>query len=205
MSKTYIVLASILIIFAGGLLLLPDMNRSKELPPELLFKEINDPARYVSVDLVAERLINEDPAILLVDVREEEESAAFALPGAIHIPFAGIAEPGWRGYLGQEHMDVVFYSNGDMLADQAWIVCTRMGYRNLYVMSGGLNQWFTDIMQPEAPPATAPSEAFDLYSFRKAAAAHFGGGSPAVQTEVEEAEPVMLERRKKKTVTEGGC
>jgi rhodanese-related sulfurtransferase len=205
MSKTYIILASILLVIAGGMLFLPDMNRSREMPPELLFKEINDPARHVSADYVADRLINEDPAMLLVDVRTAAESKAFSLPGSVNIPLAGIADPEWRDYLGQDYMDVVLYSNGDLHADQAWIICTRMGYRNLYVMSGGLNGWFTDIMQPQLPPATAASEEFDRYAFRKAASAFFGGGPVEVTGGGNDAEPVMLERRKKKTVTEGGC
>jgi rhodanese-related sulfurtransferase len=205
MSKTYIILASILIILAGGLLLLPDMNRSEEMPPELLLKEINDPARYVTADLVAERLINEDPAILLVDVRSPEESNAFTLPGSVNIPLVEIDDPEWRDYLAQDYMDVVFYSNGDIHADQAWILCTRQGYKNLYVMAGGLNRWFTDIMQPEVPPATAASEEFDRYAFRKAASAYFSGGKLEVTTHADKPEPVILEKRKKKTVTEGGC
>lgn len=205
MSKLYIVLAVVLIGLAGGLLLLPDTTRTEETNPELLFKAINNKARYLSVDYVAERLINEDPSILLIDVRSPDQSYEYSLPGSMSIPLDEILLPDWRDYLDQENMDVVLYSNGDVLADQAWILCTRQGYGNLYVMEGGLNKWFDVIMQPRRPDETAPSEAFDRYAFRQAARIHFGGGTIEFESESDQPQPVQIIKREKKTITEGGC
>lgn len=205
MSKLYIVLAVVLIGLSGGLLLLPNANQADETDPELLYKAISNKARYLSVDHVAERLINEDPSIMLVDVRSPDQSYDFSLPGSMSIPLDEILMPGWEDYLNQESMDVVLYSNGDVMADQAWILCTRMGYENLYVMAGGLNEWFDVIMQPQRPDETAPSEEFDRYAFRQAARIHFGGGSVQLESESTSPQPVQIIKREKKTVTEGGC
>lgn len=206
MSKLYIVLILILIGLSGGLLLLPEIQRSDDLDPESLFKAVNNRARYLSVDHVAERLINEDPSIMLIDVRSIDQSMAFALPSSMSIPLDEILLPEWEDYLEQEGMDIVLYSNGDVIADQAWMICTRKGYKNLYVMAGGLNKWFSDIMQPVAPDETAPSEEFDLYLFRKAARLHFGGGTLEIETTPSaDRQAVKLVKREKKTVTEGGC
>lgn len=205
MSKLYIVLALVLILLAGGLLFLPEKERNVEVNPEKLYKAIKNKARYLSVDQVAERLINEDPSIMLIDVRSPDQAYEYALPGSMNIPLDEILLPDWEDYLDQEGMDVVLYSNGDVLADQAWILCSRMGYKNLFVMTGGLNQWFTDIMQPVPPAETDPSEDFDLYSFRLAARSHFGGGSVEVKSEELTSEPVKIVKRKKKTISEGGC
>jgi rhodanese-related sulfurtransferase len=205
MSRTYIVLAVVLIGLAGGLLLLSENVPSKEISPELLLKEMNDPARYITVDRVADRLIKEDPALLLVDVRPSEETTEYTLPGALSIPLSDLLQPEWQDYLDQDAMDVVFFSNGDVFADQAWIFCKRKGYDNIYVMTGGLNRWFTTIMQPTPPDETAPSEAFDRYAFRRGAAMFFSGGGMETGTTNTEANPVILNKRKKKTVAEGGC
>ncbi len=205
MSKTYVILSIVLIGLAFGLILLPETNRTNEIEPEILYKEIIDPSRYLSADLVAERLINEDPSIMLVDVRSYDQYEAYSLPNAVGIPLDEILLPEWEDYFMQEDMDVVLYSNGDVFSDQAWVICTRLGYRNLYVLSGGLNQWFNDIMQPAPPPETAPSEAFDLYSFRRAACFHFGGGSIDMGTSMSDQEPIKLVKREKKVISEGGC
>lgn len=205
MSKVYIILALVLVILAGGLLFLPESGVKNELSPEDFYKSLNTSSRYLSPDYVAERLINEDPSIMLVDVRSPDQSVAFTLPGAVSIPIDEILLSDWEDYLNQEGMEVVLFSNGDVLADQAWILCTRKGYNNLFVLEGGLNAWFNDIMQPKPPAETDPSEAFDLYAFRKGARIHFSGGSLDMDTEVTSEEPVKVVKRKKKTITEGGC
>ncbi|MEZ5082944.1 MAG: rhodanese-like domain-containing protein [Bacteroidales bacterium] len=205
MSKTYIILAIVLLTLAGGLIFLPKTNRSNEISPKTLAKEINDPARFLSVDNIAARMINEDPSFLVVDVRSAEEFDLFTLPNALSVPLHDIANPDWEDYLNQEEMDVIFFSNGDLYADQAWILCARKGFKNLYVMEGGLNQWFSNIMQPTAPPETAPSEEFDLYAFRQGASLYFSGGSIEVESLATKTEPVKLIKREKKTTTAGGC
>lgn len=205
MSRIYIILAFVLIALAGGLLLLSEDPPSREIAPEMLLKEIHDPARYITADQVADRLINEDPSLLLVDVRTAEAAASYTLPGALSIPLSGLLDPEWQKYLDQQAMDVVFFSNGDLYADQAWVLCKRKGYKNLYVLSGGLNTWFTTIMQPSPPAETAPSEAFDRYAFRRGAALFLSGGAVDTGKTSTEAMPVLINKRKKKTVAEGGC
>ncbi len=116
-----------------------------------------------------------------------------------------MAMPDWEDYLSQEGVDVVLYSNSDLHAEQAWILASRMGFENLYVLKGGLNQWFKDIMQPTAPAETASSEEFDLYSFRKAARQHFGGGGVIETGSDQPKAEVTVVKRKKKAAAEGGC
>jgi len=205
MSKTYIILASVLIIVALGLVFLPDTQQRDQIPPENLLKEILSQSRFVSADLVATRIIDEDPALLLVDVRPSESYNKYSLQGAVNIPLNEILLDKWKPYLNQNEMDVVFFSNGDLQADQAWVISTRLGYKNLYVMQGGLNKWFTQIMQPEPPPATAPSEAIDLYTFRKAASLYFGGGDAEITNADQEKNKVPVIKRTKKSITAGGC
>lgn len=139
MSKTYIILAVILLVLAFGLVILPSPNPKDEINPELLLQKINNPSRYLSPDQIAERIIDEDPSIMLIDVRDEESFNNFSLPGAYNIPFAQITDPKWGDYLGAENMDSILYSNGDIKSDQAWTIATRINYHNLYVMKGGIN------------------------------------------------------------------
>lgn len=205
MSKTYIALTLVAILVAVGLLFLPEKESYNETTPELLIKEINDPARFLSVDLIAERLIDEDPSLMLVDVRDAKQYTEYSLSGSFNIPLDQILLPEWMDYLYQDDMDVILFSNSSLSADQAWILCTRIGYKNLYVLRGGLNEWYTCIMNPSEPAETAPTEAFDLYSFRLAASQYFRGGSDVnVQTEAPK-EKIIIKKRQRKTTTAGGC
>lgn len=205
MSKTYIILTIIAVLIAVGVLFLPVHKNYKETEPRLLLKEMNDPARFLSVDIVAERLINEDPSLMLVDVRTIEQYNAYSLPRSINIPLDQILLPESKDYLDQDNMDVVLYSNSDLFADQVWIICARLGFKNQYVLKGGLNNWYTCIMNPVKPAETAPTEEFDLYSFRMAASQYFRGGSDVnVQTDLSK-ENIVIKKRQKKITTTGGC
>jgi len=205
MSNAYKLILVLLLILAVGLVFLPELNHSEKVQPEQLFQKINSTSRFLSPDHVAEKIINEDPSIFLIDVRSGDQYADYSLPGAFNIPLDEMALPDWEAYFTQDGVDIVLFSNSDLHAEQAWIIASRMGYENLYVLKGGLNQWFKDIMQPTAPPETASTEAFDLYSFRKAARQHFGGGAIIETGSDQPKTEVTVVKRKKKAVAEGGC
>ncbi len=193
MNKTYFFLIVLVVLLGVGALFLPEGKYTEEVSPDQLFLKINDPSRFVTTDQVARAIIEGDPTILIVDTRSSDQYEAFNLPGSVNIPLkelidsTGIIDEKWENYLGIEGMYVAFYSNGDVFADQAWVLCTRLGIRDLFVMKGGLNNWVETILKPEPPAQTAPSEEFALYDFRKGASMHFGGGGTI---ETQKAEPV---------------
>jgi len=202
----YQLLAAIIFLLASGLLLLPKYEKNEGIAPDLFVKNLISSERYISTDLLADRLVNQDPAVLLVDVRSEEEFKDFALPNAINIPLENLLDENFEGFINQDIYDVILYSNDNFYADQAWIICNRLGYAKLYVLKGGLNEWFNTIISPKLPDETMPREAFELYSFRKAAGMYFGVGLKESDTvsslSVKKVIPV---KKKKKRVPEGGC
>lgn len=171
-------------------------------PEELLNLAIDD-SRYLSTRLVAEKLINDDPSFILVDVRTIYENEEYHIPGSINIPLEELIIPDWEAQLDQEARNIVFYSNSDIYADQAWLIGTQKGYKNLYVMKGGLNEFFSTIMKPTLPADTESSEAFEQYAFDRAASIYFGGS--AVKTSAPTAPKEVVVRKKAKKAAEGGC
>ena len=43
----------------------------------------------------------------------------------------------------------IFYSNGTITANEAWMVTRQLGYKNNFVLEGGLNYWFDAILNPQ--------------------------------------------------------
>ncbi|MCB0497694.1 MAG: hypothetical protein KDC79_16240 [Cyclobacteriaceae bacterium] len=205
MSKRYIFLAVLLIGSAFGLTQLPEKPNKKQIPPDELLIKIYDQARYLTTREIAKRIIDRDPSIFLVDVRTPSEYEEYAIPGAFNIPLENILDDQWRDYLNQDGVDVIFYSNGTIYADQAWDLIAQRGIKNLYIMKGGLNEWFATIIKPVAPDETAPSEAFDQYAFEKAASIYFGGSSAGVDAAAPAEKKEVVVRKKKKKAAEGGC
>ena len=206
-SRRYQILALVLVLLAGGLLLLPKYKKSEGISPELFVKNALSTERYISTDLLAERLINQDPTILLIDTRPEAEYNEFALPNAINIPLKDFFNEELNGFIDQDVYDVILYSNDNFYSNEAWMIGNRLGYKNLYVLQGGLNEWFKTIINPKYPDETMPQEAFELYSFRKAAGMYFGVGVVKTETQVKPKpkKKVITTPKKKKRVPEGGC
>jgi rhodanese-related sulfurtransferase len=205
MNKRYYLLAGIMIILGVVLALLPEKQYYKQIKPVELLAEINDPARYVTTDQVAQKIIDQDPSIALVDVRSVIENEKFSLPNAINIPMSEILNEEYTDMLDPSTQDIIFFSNSDIYAEQAWIVAARYGFTNIYIMKGGLNRWVETIMKPEPPASTASTYEIDLYEFRRGACTYFGGGNTIIQADGSKAKPVVMKRRKKKSVAAGGC
>lgn len=204
MNKTYITLASVLVLLGIGLVFLKANTNKDELNPEKLLTEITENTRYISTDELAKRIIESDPSVQLIDVRPPNEAAKFMLQGAVNIPLADILKENSQAVFGQDGKDFIFYSNDDIFANQAWTITRRLGIKNLHVLKGGLNCWAETILQPVAPAATEPQEAFDLYQARLGASQFFTGAT----LEVKKSEPLEKVDLKQKTKTkqvEGGC
>ena len=58
---------------------------------------------------------------------------------------------------------IVFYSNDDIYADQAWALQREKGCQQIHVLKGGLNEWTKTIIQPEEPLQMADSQEWGLF------------------------------------------
>jgi rhodanese-related sulfurtransferase len=140
--------SAILVALAALIIFLPDSRRSTgELNVNGMLEAMNDHGQFLSVDQVARMVVQEDTSVQLVDVRDPEAYRTVHIPGAINIPVADILNPDWSGYLGDPAVKPVFYSNGNTLACEAWMLCTQKGYTGSMVMMGGMNEWYRLIME----------------------------------------------------------
>lgn len=211
-KREYQLLALTLVLSAVGLVLLPEYKKNEGINPKLFVKNAISTERYISTDVLADKLVNQDPTVLLIDTRTEKEFNDYSLPNAINIPLEKLLDEDFESYLDQEAFDVILFSNDNFYADQAWMLGNRLGYKNLYVLKGGLNEWFNTIISPKYPAETEPKEAFELYNFRKAAGMYFGVGitkrsvkSTKSEKKSAPAKKVITVKKKKKRVPEGGC
>lgn len=210
LKKRYIFLAAVLILAGIGLVTIPDFNKIKEKSPEKLLLSVMDGEKSFSSDEVAKMIINGNPLLQLIDVRTPEEYASYSLPGAINIPIDSMfkMENGkyvWDGYINQKTRLNVFYSNGDIYSSQAWLLCTRLNFKNNYILNEGLNGWFETIIHPQRPPEGSSVTEDNLYRFRKGAQQYFLGGG--VQPVAPESDDQPMKPVKKRAVKqeEGGC
>ena len=182
-------------------------TRPYKLTAEELLSEVNTRTQYIAPDAVADMIIKKDPSLNLIDVRSQDDFEKFSLPGAINIPATDLLSEQYTDILNQDVKMNVFYSNGTLTANEAWIVLRQLGYENNYVLEGGLNYWFDVILNPQKPASTSSDEEFAKYDFRKSAGTALGGGG-VVQSAPERStalsKPVVKSTPKKKKAA-GGC
>lgn len=184
-------------------------TRPYKLTAEALLAEVGNGQQFISPDAIAQMLIEKDPSLQLIDIRTADEFEKFSLPNAINVPLADLLNPEYYDILNQDIKLNVFYSNSSTTANQAWMITRQLGYKNNYVLQGGLNYWTETIMNPEKPDATSPDEEIAKYNFRMGASQALGGGGSAISaptaTSQSAAPKPVIQRAKKKKGVAGGC
>jgi len=206
MERKYTLLAVLLIVMALGLVILPKKKEVKETNPKALLATLTQKSRFLSVDLVTQRIIENDPTLMLIDLRPSDQFKAFALPGAINIPPDSLLSEAVKKLLNQPGIDKILYANSDLLPEKAWLLGTRYSINRLYILKGGLNEWYNTIIRQGEVSTAASSADMDLLSFRNAARLYFtGAGQTTAPATVKAPEKVKVIRKAPEASAGGGC
>lgn len=207
MKKIELFLVGILLFGAVWTFTLDDIQRhtNEILTPCELVDMTLKADKFISSDELAKRIMNNDPSVILIDLRSKKDFEKYSLPGAVNIPIENLLDEQFIDVLNQKNYTNVLFSNSSDLAAKAWMICTRMGYKNNYILQGGLNEWAETILRPTAPKQTAVSSEFEKYNFRKAASAFFVGSNIVDENkEVTKVAPTPGGTKKKESAG-GGC
>jgi sulfur-carrier protein adenylyltransferase/sulfurtransferase len=202
-------LLAIFLIPMGLIIAAVPQNKTKpyKLTAEELLNEANTRTQYISPETVADMIIKKDPSFQLIDVRSQDDFEKFSLPGSINIPVTDLLSDKYADILNQDVKTNIFYSNGTLTANEAWMVTRQLGYKNNLVLEGGLNYWFDSILNPQKPSTASPDEEFAKYDFRVSAGKALGGGLTvqAAPASGSVASKPALQSAPKKKKAAGGC
>ncbi len=139
---------SIVLLSLGVMLALLPLTGSRSLTvkPQRVLSDALDENSWLTVDQVARFVAIEDSSVQLIDLRSPEEFGRFNIPGSINIPYSRFIEIAPGTVLGSGNMKNILYSNGDYYANSAFIIANGLKLKNIYVMKGGLNEWFITVM-----------------------------------------------------------
>ena len=119
-----------------------------------LLSDVASAADHVSPEALATALYNRDPAFLAVDIRPIDEYNAFHIRGAVHVDM-----PDLPAFV-SAHADktrIVLYSNGMVHPAQARDSLYRAGFRNVFILTDGLDGFIDQCLKPVSLRATPPS------------------------------------------------
>lgn len=110
-----------------------------------LLESIDQAADHIEPAELADRLVSGDTSIILIDIRPENEFAAFHIKGAVNVSMADLTD-----YL-QPNKNVgiiVLYSNGMTHPAQTRDSLYRNGFTNAYILTDGLNGFIEHCLKP---------------------------------------------------------
>lgn len=142
-----------LIVLAITIVLLPEplstggqvILSSGAMDEAALLAAIEQAEDHIEPEELADRLLNGDRSLLLVDTRSAAEYAAFHIRGAVNILLPDLAanlEPYRQGYM------IVLYSNGMTHPAQARDSLARLGFTHVYILTDGLNGFMERCLKP---------------------------------------------------------
>jgi len=113
---------------------------------------VNEQDHVDAIDL-AHWIRERKPGLRVVDVRSPEAFSDYRVPGAENIPLDALTQAGFA-----PTDTVVLYSGGGAHAAQAWVLLRALGVRQVFFLSGGLDEWIDDVMEPLLPDDATPEE-----------------------------------------------
>lgn len=105
----------------------------------------------------------------LLDLRTEQEYAAYHIPTAENVPLTGLAD-----YPLLRNEKIVLYSEGGIHSAQAWMLLRAQGYKAVYFVLGGFDAWKDEVLFPTLP-ANADAKARAQFERAAQVAKFFGG------------------------------
>ena len=136
-----------------------------------LAREIATEADHVDAIVLADWIRVRRPELRVLDVRTRAEFDEYHLPTAEHAPLEAIV-----GLRPSATETIVIYSAGGAHAAQAWVLLRALGHRNVFFLSGGLEEWMAEVMTPVIPDD--PDLAATMPWSRIADVSHYFGGTP---------------------------
>ena len=104
-----------------------------------LIESVRSTVRDVSVEQTRTRL-RDNPAVQLVDVREDSEWSAGHAAGALHLG-KGVIERDIEASIPDKNAEIILYCGGGFRSVLAADAIQKMGYTNVASMAGGWREW----------------------------------------------------------------
>jgi rhodanese-related sulfurtransferase len=128
---------------------------------------------HVTAVELAEWIRARRSGLRVIDLRSEAEYDSLHIPGAERLEIDTIARVRFKS--GET---VVLYSDAGAHSAQAWVFLRALGYREVFFLRGGVQEWLSEVISPAlvVDPTDAERERFATSS----ALSRYFGGTPRV-------------------------
>lgn len=177
LSIVHRALLAALVVLAGGALVAG--GASPDVPGATLAeiaRAVENESDHVDAIELARWLRERRRNVRVFDVRSAAEFAGYHVPGAERVSVESLTSVSLA-----PTDTVVLYSQGGAHAAQGWVLLRVRGHRHAWFLSGGLEEWIAEVLEPRPPADTSVAE---RARFREAAElSRWFGGLPSAAGE----------------------
>lgn len=198
-KKLYYGLTAVAIIIAISAFALPDRK-------EGLISKVNDEKfvnandiKFVTPDELAFRILDDDKNLQIFDFRAKRDFDSLSLPKSNNYTLESLFEKDANKYLSLRNKQNIFISDDELTAKKSAVLAMKLGYSDIYVLQGGMEQFKKDILYFKMPGTTNSQSEKDTYRFRTKAS----NVLPELIKQNKEKQKSRGENKQKRVV--GGC
>jgi rhodanese-related sulfurtransferase len=126
---------------------------------------------HVNVQTLADWIIQGKSDYRLVDLRNEKDFAEYHIPSSENITLSDLEQSSLH-----RNEKIVLYSDGGIHSAQAWMLLVAKGYKGVYILRGGLEEWKDQILFPRIPENPTPAQLVEFARVKEVS--KFFGGTP---------------------------
>jgi rhodanese-related sulfurtransferase len=134
-----------------------------------LARTIENEDDHVTAVELAQWIKSQRPDLRVIDVRDSAAFEEYHIPRAERIALDDLVTTSFS-----RDETLVLYSEGGAHAAQGWVLLRAMGYKRVYFLRGGLDEWLADIMNPTLA-ASASDSARASFTKLSEISKYFGG------------------------------
>ena len=153
----------------------PSSNTTVKINEKDLAVMVEKGADNISVEELADRIVKGNIDFRLIDLRAEREYSEYAIPSSENIQIADLTD----GNL-QRNQKIILYSDTGVRSVQGWFFLKAKGFKYVYMLHGGLNEWKDKILFPKIAENATPEQKAEFD--KMAEVSKFFGGSPQTGT-----------------------
>ena len=139
---------------------------------------------HVNVDVVADWIIQGRSDYRLVDLRNEKDYMAYHIPSSENITLSGLEQSNLK-----HNEKIILYSEGGIHSAQAWMLLEAKGYKGVYILRGGLEEWKDHILFPRIPENPTPAQLVEFARVKEVS--KYFGGAPQTGGAQEQSTPQL--------------
>ena len=147
-------------------------NHGNSIDPKRLAYLVQNELDHVTAFELATWIMNGRADVSVIDLRDAKSFQTYHIPGALNLSLTTLVSTDFR-----KDRTIVLYSEGGVHSAQGMFLLWAEGYKNVFMLKGGLNEWSNEVLHPVIDSSARNQVARDSVEALRRLSSYFGGAT----------------------------